>query len=116
MSAVNGVITVWCNGVISNVYTVQCMSAVNGVITVWCNGVISNVYSVCQQLLVSLLYGLGNCDALWACPIHYKVHWRVGRMLGSCKLISAQLLIGSTISELILSSVLWVLEVLSCIL
>ena len=50
MSAVNGVIAVWCNGVISIVYTIQSMSAVNGVITVWCNGVISNVYIVCQQL------------------------------------------------------------------
>ena len=28
------------------------------------------------------------------CPIHWKVHWRVGRRLGSFRLISAQLLIG----------------------
>ena len=28
-----------------------------------------------------------------ACPIHYRVHWRVGRRLGSCRLTSVQLLI-----------------------
>ena len=32
-----------------------------------------------------------------ACPIHYKVHWRVGRILRSCILISVQPLIGPTI-------------------
>ena len=32
-----------------------------------------------------------------ACPIHCKVHWRVGRRLRSCRLISVQLLIGSSI-------------------
>ena len=47
-----------------------------------------------------------------ACPIHCKVHWRVGRRLGSCILISAEPLIGSTIAELSISSILWVLEVL----
>ena len=26
--------------------------------------------------------GLGTCDAHCACPIHCKVHWRVGRRLG----------------------------------
>ena len=33
------------------------------------------------------------------CRIHCKVHWRVGRRLGSCRLISAQPLIGSTLRE-----------------
>ena len=32
-----------------------------------------------------------------ACPIHCKVHWKVGRMLESCRLISEQHLIRSTI-------------------
>ena len=34
-----------------------------------------------------------------ACSIHCKVHWRVGKRLGLCRLISAQPLIGSTIRE-----------------
>ena len=32
-----------------------------------------------------------------ACPMHCRVHWSVGRRLGSCRLISVQPLIGSTI-------------------
>ena len=43
--------------------------------------------------------GLGTVMHFCACPIHCKVHWRVGRRLGSCRLISVQPLIGSTISE-----------------
>ena len=31
-----------------------------------------------------------------ACPIHCRVHWRVGRRLGSCRLLSVQPLIGCT--------------------
>ena len=50
-----------------------------------------------------------------ACPIHCRVHWRVGRKLGSCRLISVQPLIGSTIWAFSISSALWVLEVLSCL-
>ena len=50
-----------------------------------------------------------------ACPIYCKVHWRVDRRLGSYRLISAQSLIGSTVRELSISSVLWVLEVLCCL-
>ena len=50
-----------------------------------------------------------------AFPTHYKVHWRVGRRLGFCRLISVQLLIGRTIREFSTSSVLWVLEVLCCL-
>ena len=48
----------------------------------------------------------------WACPIHCKVHWRVGRRLGSCRLISVQPLIGSTISAFSIGFALRVLEVL----
>ena len=32
----------------------------------------------------------------FACPIHCKLHWRMGQRLGSCRLISAQPLKGST--------------------
>ena len=39
-----------------------------------------------------------------ACPIYCKVHWRVGRKLGSCRLISMQPLIGSTIRAFSISS------------
>ena len=49
------------------------------------------------------------------CPIHYRVHWRVGKRLGSCRLTSVQPLIGSTIWAFFISSALWVLEVLSCL-
>ena len=50
-----------------------------------------------------------------ACYIHCKVHWRVGRRLGSCRLIWAQPLKRSTVREFCISSVLWVLEVLCCL-
>ena len=50
-----------------------------------------------------------------ACPIHSKVHLRVGRYLGSCRLISVQLLIGSKVGAFSISSALWVLEVLCCL-
>ena len=46
-----------------------------------------------------------------ACPIHC----RLGRRLGSCRLILVQPLIGSTIWVFSISSALWVLEVLSCL-
>ena len=55
--------------------------------------------------------GMGTCDALCACPIHCKVHWRVGRRLGSCRLISVPHLIGSIIRAFSISSTLWILEV-----
>ena len=42
-----------------------------------------------------------------ACLIHCKVHWREGSRLGSCRLISAQPLIGSIIREFCICSVLW---------
>ena len=49
----------------------------------------------------------------YACPIHCRVYWRVGRRLGLCRLTSVQPLIGSTIWAFSISSALWVLEVLS---
>ena len=51
--------------------------------------------------------GLGTCDAL-LCTIHCRVHWRVGRRLGSCRLISVKPLMGSTIWVFSISSALWV--------
>ena len=42
-------------------------------------------------------------------------HWRVGKRLGSFRLISVQPLIGSTIREFCISSALWVLGVLCCL-
>ena len=59
--------------------------------------------------------GLGTCDDFCACPIHCKVHLRVGMRQGSCRLISVQPLIGSTVRALSISSALWVLEVLCCL-
>ena len=58
--------------------------------------------------------GLGTSDAFCACPIHCRVHWGVGQMLGSCRLILVRPLIRSTIWVLSIGSALWVLEVLSC--
>ena len=45
--------------------------------------------------------GLVTCDALVS-----KVHWRVGRLLRSCILISVQFLISSTIRAFSISSAL----------
>ena len=47
-----------------------------------------------------------------ACPIYCRVHWRVGRKLGSCILISVQHLIRSTIRAFSINSAMCVLEVL----
>ena len=55
--------------------------------------------------------GLGTC----ACPIHCRVHWRVGRRLGSSRLISVQPFIGSTIRAFSITSALWVLKVPCCL-
>ena len=43
-----------------------------------------------------------------ACPIHFKVHYRVRRRLASRRLISVQHLIGSTIMAFSIGSALWV--------
>ena len=60
--------------------------------------------------------GLGTCGALLVPPIHCKVHWKVGRWLGSYRLILELPLIGfgkkKFIRELSISSVMWLLEVL----
>ena len=42
---------------------------------------------------------------------HCKVHWRMGRRLGLCRLISVQYLIGSTTRAFSVGSALWALEV-----
>ena len=57
--------------------------------------------------------GLGPVMHFCLCPILCRVHWRMGWRLGSCRLTSVQLLIGSTIWAFSISSALWVLEVLS---
>ena len=53
--------------------------------------------------------------AVCPCPTHWKVHWRVRRRIGSCRLISVQPVIGSTIRAFSISSPLWILEVLCCL-
>ena len=50
-----------------------------------------------------------------ACPIYSRLHFRVGRRLGLCRLTSVQPLMGSTILAFSISSALLVLEVLSCL-
>ena len=86
--------------------------------SVWCRFVSDDLWNavVCFQP-PSLLMGKVWVPVMhfYACPKHYKVHWRVERMLGSYKFISAKHLIVSTISELSISSVLWELEVLRCL-
>ena len=59
--------------------------------------------------------GLGTCDTLLCVNHTFQMHWRVGRRLGSYRLIPEQPLIGSTIGKLSISSVLWVLKVLCCL-
>ena len=49
------------------------------------------------------------------CRIHCKVHYIVDRKLRSSRLISVQPLVGSTIREFCIRSVLWILEVLCCL-
>ena len=51
----------------------------------------------------------------WVCPIHCRVHWRVGKRLGSCRFILVQPLIGLTIRPFSIGSALWVLDVLCCL-
>ena len=52
-----------------------------------------------------------QCSASGTLAECIGVHWRVGRRLGSCRLISVQPLIGSTIWVFSTSSALWVLVV-----
>ena len=62
--------------------------------------------------------GLGTCAAL-LCMFHTlqtrRVHWSVGRRLGSCRLVSVLPLIGSTIRVFSIGSALRVFEVLCCL-
>ena len=50
-----------------------------------------------------------------ACPIHCKVHWRVGRRLGLCRFPSVLHLIGLTIKAFLIGSALCISEVLCCL-
>ena len=70
-----------------------------------CNGVLPTIKFAYWR-------GLGLCDAL--CPLS-KVHWRVDRRQGSCRLMSVQPLIGLTIRAFSIGSALYVLEVLCCL-
>ena len=88
---------------ITSVLDLRCLSA-------WCRFALDDLWNavVCFQP-PSLLIGKIPVMRFCACLIPCKVHWRDGWRLGSCKLISAQPLIGSTIREFCISSVLWVL-------
>ena len=61
---------------------------------------------------VALSARSGSVMRFSACPIHCRVHWRVDRRQGFCRLTSAQPLIGSNIREFVISCALWVLQVL----
>ena len=50
-----------------------------------------------------------------AYSIHCKLHWRVRRRLGSCRLISVRPLIGLTIRAFSIGSALLALSVLCCL-
>ena len=68
-------------------------------------------FTLCASYTLQSKVRVPCCDLLCARPIHCRVHLRVGRRLGSCRLISMQPLIGSTISAFTISSALWVFEV-----
>ena len=92
-------------------YCLRCLSA-------WCWFVLDDLWNaVLSFQLPSLLIGKVCVPVMYfcVCPIHCRVHWRVGRRLGSCRLTSVQLLIGSTMWAFSIRSALWVLEVLSCL-
>ena len=92
-------------------YCLRCLSA-------WCRFVLDDLWNaVVSFQLPSLLIGKVWVPVMhfYACPIHCRVHWRVDKRLGSCRLTSVQLFIGSTICTFYISSALWVLEVLSCL-
>ena len=92
-------------------YCLRCLSA-------WCLFILDDLWNavVCFQP-PSLLIGNVRVPVMHfcACPIHCKVHWRVVRRLGSCRLISVSPLIGLTIRAFSRGSALWVLEVLCCL-
>ena len=93
---------------ITSIYCLRCLSA-------WRLFVFDDIYNAVVFFQPPSL-PIGNVWVpvmyLCACPTHCKVHWRVGRRLGSCRLISVQPLIWSTIRVFSISSALWVLEVL----
>ena len=68
-------------------YCLRCLSA-------WCWFVLDNLLCavVCFQR-PSLLIGKVRIPVMHfcACPVHCRMHWRVGRRLGSCRLISVQI-------------------------
>ena len=85
----------------------------------------ADVMASCLSVVFRLLVRLGCFPNCWrqanvtkigkvsvavmnfcACPIHCKVHWRVGRRLGSCRLISVQPLIWLTIGAFFIGSAL----------
>ena len=59
--------------------------------------------------------GLGTCDALLCVSHTLQSALRVGRRLGSCRLISVLPLIGLTIGAFSICSALWVLDVMCCL-
>ena len=82
-----------------------------------CRFVLNDLWNVvaCFQP-PSLLIGKVWVSVMSFCGryIHCKVYWRVGRRLGSCRLILVPHLIGSPIRAFSITSALWVLEVLRC--
>ena len=82
---------------------------------IWCRFVADDLWkTVVRFQPASLPSRNATCDALLCVP-HTLLHFRVGRRLELCGLISAQPLIGSAIREFSISSLLWVLEVLYCL-
>ena len=103
---------------VANYRAIFIISVLYKVLSVSCLFVVDNLWNavVCFQPPSKLI------RKVWvpvmhfcACPIHCKVHWRVDRRLGSCKLISVQPLIGSTIRTFSTVSAQWVLEALCCL-
>ena len=92
-------------------YCLRCLSA-------WCLFVLDDLWNafVCFEP-PSLLIGKVWVPVIniFPCPIHCRVHWIVGKRLGSFRLVSVQPLIESTIWVFYKSSALWVLEILSCL-
>ena len=76
-------------------YCLRCLS-------VWCRFVLDDLWNavVCFQR-PSLLIGKVWVPVMHfcSCPIHCRVHWRVGRRLRSCRLTSVQLLESAAIGE-----------------
>ena len=99
---------------ILNMHLVVCYN--NMLILMWRFGRFMERSGVLPTTQFAYRKGLGTCDELFSgYLLHYVSHWRVGRRLGSFRLISAQPLIGSTIREFYISSVLSVLEVQCCL-